>query len=213
MSEITSGVRSIFSLAPVYSMAQRGIGAERFRRVIAKEYISAAAGARVVDIGSGTSDIVEHLPAVDYIGLEPSEKYAAAARNRFGTKVTIVNEGIDTFDTSPWEHSCDVVMAIGVLHHLSDEQVLSLFAAARRLLTPAGRFLAVDPCLHDDQNKIARALIVRDRGQNVRTMPATEELARQVFDAPSVALRTDLLRAPYSHVILTASTTARSCSS
>lgn len=204
MSEVTTGVRSVFSLASVYSLAQRGIGAERFRRVVAAEYIQARPGMRIVDVGSGTSDIVEHLPDVDYVGLEPSEQYATAARKRFGDRVTIITEGIDAFDSTPWEGTCDVVMAIGVLHHLSDDQVLGVFTAARRLLRPEGRFLAVDPCLHDGQNKVARALIVRDRGQNVRTEDATVQLAAQVFDAPATLLRTDLLRFPYSHVILTA---------
>ncbi len=204
MSEVTSGLRSIFSLAPVYSMAQRGIGAERFRRVVCSDYIRATAGMRVVDIGSGTSDIVEHLAGVDYVGLEPSEQYATAARERFGDKVTIVNEGIDTFDTEPWNETCDRVIAIGVLHHLSDEQVAALFTAASRLLKPDGVFVAVDPCLHDGQSRIAHALIVRDRGQNVRTVPATMALATAAFDTPKIELRTDLLRLPYSHAILTA---------
>lgn len=204
MTERTSGFRRIFSLAPVYSIAQRGIGAHRFRQVVTAEYIRAEAGMRVVDIGSGTSDIVDHLPDVDYIGLEPSSAYAEAARARYGSRVTIINDGIDTFDDTPFLGTCDRVMAIGVLHHLSDKQAMGLFRGAVRLLKPGGRFLAVDPCLHDGQHWLARALIVRDRGQNVRTMEATMSLASPVLGDPDIELRTDLLRLPYSHAVLTA---------
>jgi len=204
VSERTTGIRSVLSMAAAYRFTQNAIGAEKARRIVAADYIRATPGSRVFDIGSGTSDILEHLPAVEYFGLEPSESYVAAARSRFGRRVTIVHGGVDDFDPAPWESSCDVVVSVGVLHHLTDEQAETLLTSAATLLRPAGRFIAIDPCLQQGQSRIARALIVRDRGQNVRTQAGSEDLIHGIFKTSRVTVRHDLLRFPYTHSIIEA---------
>jgi len=204
MSQNTSGARAIFSLAWVYRLAQWGIGATNFRKVVSSEYVRPTADMRVFDIGSGTSDIVGDLGDVEYFGLEPSEAYATAARERLGERATIITGGIDDFDPTPWTASCDTVLSIGVLHHLSDDQAAALLRAASVLLKPGGTFVAVDPCLVDGQHAIARALITRDRGQHVRSAEQMRTLTSTFFPQATIATRHDLLRVPYTHSIVRA---------
>lgn len=204
MSQNTSGVRAIFSLAWAYRLAQWGIGATKFRKVVAAQYVRPVSGVRVFDLGSGTSDIIETLGDVEYFGLEPSDSYATAARHRLGDRATIIAGGIDEFDPTPWAGTCDTVLSIGVLHHLSDPQAGALLRAASTLLKPGGRFVAVDPCLVAGQHAIARALITRDRGQHVRTPDQMQAITSGVFPHADITIRHDLLRVPYTHSIVQA---------
>lgn len=67
----------------------------------------------------------------------------------------------------------DIVLASGLLHHLDDEAVGELMQLVRLALRAGGRFAAIDPVMVSGQNRIARALIERDRGLNVGTRRLT----------------------------------------
>ena len=97
-------------------------------------------------------------------------------------------------------------MSIGVLHHLDDDEVLAALQTAKTVLASDGRFVSVDPTFADGQHPIGRFLASRDRGQHVRTPNETEALVTQVFNDVSVRTRHDLLRVPYSHVLVEART-------
>ena len=60
-----------------------------------------------------------------------------------------------------------------------------------------------DPCLMPGQSRIARAVIQRDRGMNVRSPEGYRALAEPYFGEVRADVRHDLLRIPYSHALLT----------
>jgi hypothetical protein len=95
-------------------------------------------------------------------------------------------------------------MAIGVLHHLDDTTVDLVLELAHRVLEPGGRFIAVDPTLTDGQHPVARLLVRSDRGQHVRTPGQMTRLVERQFPESSISVRNDLLRPPYTHVVVTA---------
>lgn len=195
----TTGARAVLSLASAYRAAQWLIGATRSRELIADEFIRAKPGDRVLDLGCGTADILDHLPDLDYIGFDPSTQYISSALNRYAKR--------GTFTTELPEPSGErtISIAIGVLHHVNDEEAERLLANARQSLTDGGRFVSVDPTIVAGQHWVARFLVSRDRGQHVRSPKEVVALARLVFDQVQVTVRHDLLRAPYSHVIIEAS--------
>ena len=202
-AQSSSGARALLSLAPMYAGFQRLVGAVRFRDVVAAEYLRVEAGDRVLDIGCGVGDILESIDdGVEYVGFDPNPSYVAAATSRYGHRATFTTAavGVDV----PAD-SFSVVIAIGVLHHLDDDDAANLFETARGALTTGGRFVSVDPTFVTDQHRIARALIKADRGQRVRTPEQLEALARPVLQGVKTFVRTDLLRIPYTHAILTAS--------
>jgi hypothetical protein len=89
-----------------------------------------------------------------------------------------------------------------VLHHLDDSHALSLFKLARRGLKPGGRLVTYDGCFVAGQPKLARFVVSRDRGQYVRESAEYAKLASLVFPEVRSFVRHDLLRIPYTHVIL-----------
>ena len=96
----------------------------------------------------------------------------------------------------------DLVLGTGVLHHLDDIQARGFFSLAERMLRTGGRCLTLEPCLVKGQHYVARMLIRLDRGRNVRTAQEYAALASASFSDVSQTLRHDLLRVPYTHLIM-----------
>lgn len=203
--ERTSGVRAVLSLAPVYRFTQNALGAQRFRRALTEQYIRATADDRVIDFGCGTADILDHLPDVDYLGFDPSERYVGDARSRFGERAHFVTtvEGV-----AGHRSERTLALAVGVLHHMDDALAASTIALAARSLVEDGRMVTIDPTIVGGQPKIARLLAEQDRGRHVRDPDATRALFAEFGDV-KVTVRHDLLRVPYSHVIVEASRPSR----
>jgi SAM-dependent methyltransferase len=193
-------LRSILRFPVAYQMFQGAI-AGSFWTAYIDEYLRPKPGMRVLDIGCGPASILAHLPPVEYVGIDISPEYIEAARRRFGTRAEFRCESI-TATTLSERHAFDLVMANGVLHHLDDTEAGKLFAVAAAALRPQGRLVTLDGCFVDGQSPLARWLLRRDRGKYVRTEPAYRRLAGAHFRQVHSTLRHDLLRLPYTHLIM-----------
>jgi SAM-dependent methyltransferase len=202
LSQVTSGLRSVLSAPLVYDSFQKLTGARRARQQFADDYIRAKTGARVLDIGCGTAEILDHLPGVDYYGFDLSADYIEAAKQRYGRIGTFRCEDV-TDNILRDLPSFDIALAIGVMHHLDDDGVLKLLRLARDALKVGGRLVSLDPCYVDGQSSIGRLIISKDRGRNVRDERGYRTLCEAVFSSVESHIRHDLLRIPYTHVTFT----------
>lgn len=193
--------RSILSFPAVYQLFQSLTGAHRSRIECVKRYIRPKASDRMLDCGCGPGILLEYLPAVDYVGIDIDEKYIAAARSRYGDRATF-RAGAVGKETIHEEDHYDVVLAWGLLHHLDDDQASAFLGLARRCLKSTGRLVTADGCYTDDQSRVARYLLDSDRGSHVRSFEAWLELVRPVFPAVETHVRHDLLRIPYTTLIM-----------
>lgn len=204
MTQTTTGLRVILGLPAVYNLAMSFFGATRARKILVDEYLRIRPGDRVLDIGCGTGAILESIPEnTNYFGIDLSEEYIAAARQRFGTRAQFQVGDAAALELQARD-PFDIVLAVGLLHHVEDLEVRKLAASVRDLLAGDGRFVTLDNCFISGQNPIARTLIEWDRGQNVRTPEQYSRLLAQEFDEVSFDVRHDLLRVPYTHVIVEA---------
>lgn len=162
-------------------------------------------GQRVLDIGCGPADILDRLPAdIDYCGFDIEARYIEAARLRYGDRGSffvraVTPQAVNDLGTF------DVVMSIGVLHHLNDNDAETVLASAARVLRPGGRLITVDGAYVKEQNPVAWLLLKMDRGRHVRTPDAYLEIARRHFSDPRASVFHDLLAIPYTHCIIEAS--------
>jgi SAM-dependent methyltransferase len=192
---------SILELPAVYRLFAAAIGG-KFRSRYVSEYVRPQAGDRILDIGCGPGDILNHLPQVQYLGVDVDAQYIAAARRRFGNRGEFRCESAtETVLREP--ASFDIVMANGVLHHLDDDEANKVLTLARSALKSTGRLVAHDGAFVAEQSAIEALLLKMDRGRFVRTPDQYVRLARQAFDQVEGVVRRGLLRSPYTHHIMT----------
>ena len=202
MAQITTGLRALLSNAGAYNLFQNLVGARRYRKKITSEYILPRNPVRLLDIGCGTAEILHELPeSIDYTGFDASETYIAQARTTFGARGHFFAELVSEANLKEMP-PFDIVLATGLLHHLDDGDAQHLFALAARALKPGGILITADPCFEPMQNPLARFVIRRDRGRNVRTTDNYRKLATGSFGHIDAITRRDLLHIPYSHTLL-----------
>jgi SAM-dependent methyltransferase len=200
MPETTTGLRSALSSPKVYDLAMFIMGSKRSRRQLVDRYIRVKPGDEVLDIGCGTAEILDYMPAVKYTGYDTSADYIESCRERYPSETFIqgaLPEG---------EGAYDVVMALGVLHHMSDDECRAFFAAARRNLKPGGRVVTLDACKTPWQNPVSRLFFALDRGRAIRFEPDYVKLARSELDTVKSHVVSDMtpLWIPYTHIIMEA---------
>ncbi|MDM8561940.1 class I SAM-dependent methyltransferase [Candidatus Marithioploca araucensis] len=204
MSQITQGIRSILSVPAIYSLFGQLLDKKKGggNTALVKEYIRPKANDQLLDIGCGTGNILDYLPEnVEYTGFDANHQYIEAAQKRYGHRATFICERINTAHLGKYSQF-DLVFVDGVLHHLDDREALQLFKIAYAALKNGGRLITMDGVFVENQSSVARWLISKDRGQNVRTQEGYLELASQVFSNINTDIRHDLLRIPYTHFIL-----------
>ncbi len=164
---------------------------------LVNEIIKPKSNESILDIGCEPADIAAFLPSsIKYTGFDISIEYINAAKKRFGDCGNFICSPVSSFSVVD---SFDIVIAIGVLHHLEDDEAQRLLA-----LKPGGRFITMDGCYEVKQHPVAHWLLKNDRGGNVRTKDEYLKIAQQNFPNVQAEIKYDMLRLPYSHCILQA---------
>jgi 2-polyprenyl-3-methyl-5-hydroxy-6-metoxy-1,4-benzoquinol methylase len=177
------------------------IGARYRSRVLVNEYIRPKLGDRILDIGCGPGNMVPYLPECSYLGFDMNPTYIETARRRYGQRGEFRCERVSHNSVQQFGEF-DVVLALGLLHHLDDAEARDLFKLGSRALKPGGRMVTNDGCYMPKQSAIKRYLLSRDRGEYVRTEPEYVALAHTCFDQVVPHIREDVLRIPYTHLIV-----------
>jgi SAM-dependent methyltransferase len=201
MAQRSPAYLSILSSPRAYDTLQRLLGADEGRRDWADHFIRARGRDYVLDVGCGTARILDYLPQnVSYWGYDVSERYIAAARERYDERAHFAARALSASEL-PALPSFDIVLAAGLLHHLNDVDASSLLRLAHAALRSGGRLVTIDPCYAPRQSFLARQLIRRDRGEHVRLAEEYLALARTTFSMATGTLR-HRRWIPYTHWIM-----------
>ena len=185
MPQTNQGIRSLLSIPSVYNLFTKLIGETSYRKALVDQYICPQENDRILDIGCGTGKIVQYLPNVNYIGFDASQEYIKTAQAEFYKEIkdSILNKQAKFIcqevnaNEIKGDACFDIVLALGILHHLSDLESLQLFNTAIHSLKPGGKLITFDEIYVSSQSRLARWIISKDRGQNVRTKEACISLS------------------------------------
>ena len=114
-------------------------------------------------------------------------------------KILAVPLGCDFFSNM---EKFDVALIFGFLHHLQDDEVVSLCEKIKSVLRPGGRLLSLDPVITDDQSLLAKMMIRFDRGRHIRTVPEYRSLVGSTFPHVRAHVECDMLKFEYAHVTM-----------
>ncbi len=187
-------MRRLLSNTWAYVLLQRALGADRLR-TLCIEIADIRPGETVVDVGCGPAYYFGRLrQPIDYHGFDTSSAYVQSASRKW----LDANFHLGAFDASSAEElgEVDVVLLLGVLHHLPDSECHELLALAAQKLSPDGRVVSVDTCFDETQGRMARWMSEHDRGQYVRTGSEFVWIAQEHFASVEAHLLPNTTRFP-----------------
>lgn len=194
----------MLALPVLYDLLQRLVRADACRRAFVENHVHPQAGVRVLDIGCGTARVLRWFPAgVSYLGVDVNPRYITAAQKEYGSlgAFRVVSSGVaGVEDKGPF----DIVMAMFLLHHLADDEVLGLSENVFRLLAPGGRLVTIDPCVAQKRTWLETFMMNRDRGEYIRPAGQYRDLLARTFPRVDVKEQNDSLRVRYTHALMTA---------
>ena len=191
----------LLELPFIYKLWISIVGGNKYKFVLSQEYIRAVPNCKILDVGCGPADILDFLPSCNYHGIDSNAKYIKDAQLRFLNKGTFECISIDRLALDK-ENQYDICLVLGVLHHLNDDEVLYLLHLLKKILKPGGRVITFDGCFDKKQSKLARLLLLNDRGRYVRWQKDYENLTKKVFSQQKTDVRNDILYIPYTHIIM-----------
>ena len=192
-----AGILRWLKVPSLYDVFQGVVGGNALRRRIIQSHVRAEPGNKVIDIGCGSARVLQDLPNVQYVGLDTNPDYIAFARRTYGGKGTFVVGNTRSLRDDPQFSDADLVMAIGVLHHLDDREAADCIQFAHDALKSGGRFITHDACWVPNQGAFSRFIMSKDRGRNIRTEQEYRELVGRLFRKVHAWVDRKPMRIPY----------------
>ena len=197
-----SGLLRWLKIPFLYNAFQGAVGGSALRRRLIEGHVRPKAGDKVIDIGCGPAQALRCLPDVEYLGLDINPDYIAFAQRTYGSKGTFVIGDTRSLRGDSRFKDADIVIAVGVLHHLDDEEAADCIRFPHDALKTGGRFIAHDACWIPNQGAISKCIMSHDRGRNIRTEQQYRQLAAKVFRTVHAWVDTKPMRIPYVTIVL-----------
>ncbi len=189
----------VFAISSVYKMFQKFANGD-LKTVLASDYICSSPTFRVLDIGCGPAVILDHIPYKQYVGIDSNPKYIEAAKENYLKNTSFICTNIAELDQLQLG-KFDRILILGVVHHLSDDEVNLMLTQLTRYMAVGGVLITCDPALESNQHPVARFLAKNDRGRFVRSSEQYLNLLSPYFLVDQHKVHHDLLRVPNTQFV------------
>lgn len=167
MSQRSSVLYNLINNPLIYRLIQKLMSGTSFRKKIVQKNIKNKKF-KILDIGCGPAEILDYIPECEYYGYDIDKRSINFARKKypnsnhhFFCKKFNANELLKL-------PKFDFIILFGILHHLNNKEAKIILNLCKKKMKKNSKLLTEDPILVKNQNIIARFLINRDRGLNVR---------------------------------------------
>ena len=168
-------------LPRLYNLVQKLVGGGRDRAAFVRTHVVFRPDDKIVDAGCGTGGALEFLPPVKYLGFDPNAHYVRVARSRYGSRGEFLCGDANSPRVRELAQGADAFLSLGVLHHLTDQQIREILSLAQTCLRPGGRFIFYEPCFSANDHWVGRIFMRLDRGGNIKTDQAWRALISEYF--------------------------------
>jgi SAM-dependent methyltransferase len=180
------------------------------RKRFVSDYLPAGTDLKVLDLGCGPAIFTQFLKFNTYCGVDIDLDAITRSRRlwQHDSRVFFYHGSAAEFDSVPGltDHGpFDLILAHGLLHHLTDMQVRATLLLCRKYLAPhTGVLVTADPCFFDGQHPISWLVASLDRGHYVRERHVHEGMIAEVFPEVSSLCDNTLLIFPFDLLVATA---------
>jgi len=192
--------------AVLYRLIQNIIGGTRARKIAIRRLRSVIDFAKeksILDCGCGIGDVLSFLPDnVAYSGIDLSPRYINLAKATWGKRGKFCIGDVCSDKNNFPKKSFDVVLFLGVLHHLNDDEALNALSSAHECLRENGFIYALEPAFMPRQSLASLFFMKMDRGRYIRDIQGWKILCSKCFDLVEVDPLPNALRIPYHKVTL-----------
>ena len=167
MSQRSSTLYNLINNPYVYKFIQKMMSGTSLRKKIIKVNIKKK-NLNILDIGCGPAEIIDHIPECKYYGYDIDKRSISYAKKKYSNKN--YHFFCKKFESKEIKKlpKFDFVILFGILHHLNNSQAKNILALCKKRMKKNSKLLTEDPIFIKNQNFIAKFLISKDRGKNVR---------------------------------------------
>lgn len=155
----------------LYNCYQFCVGGTKYREQLVQGAFAKFSPQTVLDLGCGPGPTLKNLPTHSkFYGVDLSSRYLKSAQRK-NSKATLIQGDVSAKD---WhdrieEKTVDVVLAMGLFHHLDDNQLDKLARNLKNLMNSESRLISVDPTITPNTGIVAKWFADNDRGKFVRS--------------------------------------------
>ncbi len=202
---VESGIRKILEKPIIYQSFQSLVGADKLYNHFIKNVLCPKHGESILDIGCGPGKILEYIPdGVNYTGIDLNSRYIDKAKEKYNHKGEFICGKLDSGFNFENKNKYDKIFAFALVHHLDDDVLGDIYRQIPSLLVEKGSFYTVDPTYTNKQSTIAKWIISKDRGQNVKSPIGYESMLTNYFTSVETTVLENFINIPYSHCIIKA---------
>ena len=173
------------------------------------KYLPYTPGVKILDLGCGPASSVKFFKSNDYLGIDVSNEYINKAKSCH-PDYNFQNIDFSTLNKASMlvpVGGFNLILAYGLIHHLSNDPVELFFDKAYEVLAPGGHMVCFDGCLHENQSTVKKKIILADRGKFIRTSREYASLAKKSNFVCECTIEEKALLIPYSLHIMSAKKT------